>query len=80
MKQIIAVVILCITLSGCAYWGGYGYDPYVAARRGEVVRQPALIQIPETYTKAEVDAINAVAVCQSLARNQVQLSRCGVRR
>jgi hypothetical protein len=75
MKHIAIAAILCITLQGCAYWGGYGYN-----REAEIIRQPALITVPETYTKAEVDAINAVAVCQSLARNQLQFSRCGIRR
>jgi hypothetical protein len=32
------------------------------------------------YTRAEVDAINAEIECRQLARNLVQIARCGVRR
>ena len=32
------------------------------------------------YTAADVDAINAVAVCKAQARNLLQVSRCEVRR
>ena len=33
-----------------------------------------------TYSRSDVDAINAAAQCKLLARNLVQVSRCGVRR
>jgi hypothetical protein len=29
-----------------------------------------------SYTRAEVDAINAAIVCRDLARNLVQIARC----
>jgi hypothetical protein len=32
------------------------------------------------YTRADVDAINAEMACRQLARNLVQVARCGVRR
>ena len=67
--KIIAVVILCITQSAC----GVIYDR-------EPIRQPALINVPETYTKSEIDAINAETMCKAQARTQLQLSRCGIRR
>ena len=38
------------------------------------------LAVPESYTKAEVDAINAEITCRSLARNPIQAAQCGVRR
>lgn len=73
MKPGIAVLLL-LTLPSCAM-----YDALVYERR-EAVRQPALINIPESYTKAEIDAINAEITCKSLARTSLQASRCGTRR
>jgi hypothetical protein len=34
----------------------------------------------DAYSRAEVDAINAVAECKALARNLVQVARCDNRR
>jgi len=77
-------VIPLLLLSGCASIGPYGYgprgvDPYAAALYGVpdaiVVTRP-----PEMYTRAEIDAINADLMCRTLARNQLQAARCGVRR
>ena len=34
----------------------------------------------DTYTRAEIDAINAEIACRDLARSQLQAARCGVRR
>lgn len=62
-------------LSSCAYPGGYGFFGI-----REPIRQPAAIAIPESYTKAEVDAINAETVCRINSRNVLEASRCGIRR
>jgi hypothetical protein len=44
-------------------------------------RSPTVTIVPpEFYTRAEVDAINAESACRSLARNQLQMDRCTVRR
>ena len=32
------------------------------------------------YSRADVDAINAEIACRQMARNLVQIERCGVRR
>ena len=72
--RLVAIIGIALTLSSCAV-----FDPLVYGRREEL-RQPALIVVPETYTKAEIDAINAEATCKALARNVIQQSRCGVRR
>jgi hypothetical protein len=63
------------TLTSCAYPNGYGWFGL-----REPIRQPAAIAIPESYTKAEVDAINAETVCRINARNVLEASRCGIRR
>lgn len=73
MTQAAISLLLACTLSGCAI-----YDSWLGPR--EALRQPATILIPETYTKAEIDAINAEITCKSLARNQLQAARCGTRR
>jgi hypothetical protein len=39
-----------------------------------------VIDDPDAYTRADVDAINAETQCRNLARNLVQAQRCGVRR
>ena len=74
MTRALALLLLAPMLSSCAL-----YDSWVYERR-EAIRQPALINIPETYTKAEIDAINAEITCKSLARNSIQSARCGTRR
>ena len=82
----IRAVLLTLLLSGCATVGGLGYygprfDPYAVgggafgAPDGVVITRP-----PDLYTRTEVDAINAENACRSLARNQLQAARCGVRR
>ena len=35
---------------------------------------------PDTYTRAEADAINATASCKLMARSLVQIARCETRR
>ena len=74
MIKLAAMVLLGMWLASCAV-----YDATFGLRR-EAIRQPGLIVIPETYTKAEVDAINAEATCRALARTPLQAGRCGVRR
>jgi hypothetical protein len=73
MIKVVAIMGIALTLPSCAVFDPFGY-------RREELRQPALINVPETYTKAEIDAINAEATCKALARNAIQQSRCGVRR
>lgn len=73
MIRALTLVALLQVLTGCAM-----YDSWMGPR--EALRQPATILIPETYTKAEIDAINAEITCKSLARNQLQAARCGTRR
>jgi len=74
MIKLAAMVLSAVWLASCAAV----YDTFGVRR--ETLRQPALIAIPETYTRAEVDAINAETTCRSLARTPLQASRCGVRR
>jgi len=73
MARALALLLIACTLPSCAL-----YDGFLGPR--EAIRQPALINIPETYTKAEIDAINAEIMCKNQARNQLQASRCGTRR
>jgi hypothetical protein len=35
---------------------------------------------PYTYSRYEIDAINAETACRALARNIIQMERCTVRR
>jgi hypothetical protein len=35
---------------------------------------------PYTYSRYEIDAINAEVACRNLARNMLQLERCSIRR
>ena len=35
---------------------------------------------PDTYSRADVDAITATAACKAQARTPVQIARCEVRR
>jgi hypothetical protein len=69
MMKIAAMMSIAMMQTSCAWIGPR-----------EAVRQPALIMIPETYTKAEVDAVNAEIQCRSLARTPLQAQRCGIRR
>jgi hypothetical protein len=69
----IRAICLCLVLSGCAIFDGRAFVR-------EEVRQPAFIRAPETYTKSEIDAINAEIQCRALARNQLEINRCGIRR
>jgi len=73
MMRVVALVVMLVLLPSCAY-----YDP-LGIRR-EAVRQPGLIAVPESYTKSEVDAINAETVCRLQSRNVLEAGRCGVRR
>jgi hypothetical protein len=73
MKRLLAILVLPTMVTGCAV-----YDGLLGPR--EALRQPALINIPESYTKAEIDAINAEMVCKQAARSPLQLSRCTTRR
>jgi len=66
----IRAALLASLLSGCAsigggWWGG----------REEIITRP-----PPYYDRAEIDAINAEAECRRLARSQLEMQRCGVRR
>jgi hypothetical protein len=67
-------LLLALPLSSCAVFNPWAYE------RREAIRQPAVIAVPETYTKSEIDAINAEAACKGLARSVLQAERCGVRR
>jgi hypothetical protein len=48
----------------------------------EPVSAPGLVIEPTVgiYSKSEIDAINAEAECKRMARNLVQIARCGTRR
>jgi len=61
----VMMLLLAVLLSGC-------YEERAALRRDAYVR-------PD-YTRAEIDAINAEIACRNLARNLLQIERCGVRR
>jgi hypothetical protein len=67
MLKAAIIASLLVLLPSCGYY------------RGEW-RQPAVIVAPETYTKSEVDAINAEIACRANAKTPLQASRCGVRR
>ena len=75
MIRLAAMLMLSTMTASCAYPGGYGFFGL-----REPIRQPAAIAIPERYTKAEVDAINAELTCRANARTTLQAQRCGVRR
>ena len=45
-----------------------------------VVDREAWLSREQFYTRGDVDAINNEIQCRTLARNLVQVSRCGVRR
>ena len=38
------------------------------------------VSVRETYTRAEIDAINAEVACRNMARSLLQIERCTVRR
>jgi hypothetical protein len=40
----------------------------------------AVTEKPYTYSRYEIDAINAETACRALARNIIQMERCTVRR
>jgi len=40
----------------------------------------AVTEKPYTYSRYEIDAINAETACRQLARNLIQMERCTVRR
>ena len=63
------VLLSLVTLTGCNYFGG------LWGGREEIITRP-----PPYYDRAEVDAINAEAECRRLARSQLEMQRCGVRR
>jgi len=78
-------ILLALLLSGCSYFGGYGYGPFgrgpnpyasvYGVPDAEIVTRP-----PQLYTRAEIDAINAEISCRTLARTPLQAGLCGVRR
>ena len=80
----IRALALTLLLSGCATIGGWGYgSPYRAPYSTGLYGAPdaeVVVRQPELYTRNEIDAINAENACRSLARNQLQAARCGVRR
>jgi hypothetical protein len=63
MTRISILLISAVWLSGCT----------VSLRDRQVAAEE------ETYTKAQVDAINAVIACKKLARNLVQIAQCDIR-
>jgi|KBSMisStaDraftv2_1062788.scaffolds.fasta_scaffold01071_7 hypothetical protein len=76
MIRVAAIVMLSTMTTSCAYTAPYG--GFFGFR--EPLRQPAAIAVPESYTKSEVDAINAETVCRLQSRNVLEASRCGIRR
>jgi len=67
------ILLVLILLSGC----GIVTENRVVAER-EPVRP---LFIPErSYSRAEIDAINAETACRNLARTIVQMERCSIRR
>jgi hypothetical protein len=40
----------------------------------------AVTEKPYTYSRYEIDAINAETACRALARNLIQMERCTIRR
>jgi hypothetical protein len=70
-----------LLLSGCTTIGGWLYpDARTNAAIYGVPDAVVVTRPPELYTRAEIDAINADMMCRTLARNPVQIQRCGVRR
>ena len=47
---------------------------------GCVTDQDVALLVSNYYSRADVDAINAEIACRQMARNLVQIERCGVRR
>ena len=47
---------------------------------GCVTDQDVALLASSYYSRADVDAINAEIACRQMARNLVQIERCGVRR
>jgi hypothetical protein len=50
------------------------------ALAGCVTDQDVALLASNYYSRADVDAINAEIACRQMARNLVQIERCGVRR
>jgi len=80
----IRAILLSLLLSGCAWFGGYGYgprtiDPATATVYG-VPDAEVVVRQPQLYTRAEIDAINAEIACRTNARTPLQAGLCGVRR
>jgi len=78
------VTPLLLLLSGCALpW--YGARSTVDSRAVDsavygVPDAVVTVRPSELYTRSEIDAINAEITCRSLARNPLEIQRCGVRR
>ena len=70
MTRAILLTVLLVLLAGCNYFGGWW-----GGQREEIITRP-----PPYYDRAEIDAINAEAECRRLARSQLEMQRCGVRR
>lgn len=70
IHAVLLTVLLALLLTGCNYFGGLW-----GASREEIITRP-----PPYYDRAEIDAINAEAECRRLARSQLEVQRCGVRR
>lgn len=78
------LIVIVPLLSGCGYfYGPYNnnrtIDPATATIYG-VPDAEVVVRQPQVYTRSEVDAINAEITCRSLARNPLEIQRCGVRR
>ena len=70
IRTVLLTALLAPLLAGCNYFGNWW-----GASREEIITRP-----PPYYDRAEIDAINAEAECRRLARSQLEMQRCGVRR
>jgi hypothetical protein len=70
IRAVLLTALLAPLLAGCNYFGGWW-----GGQREEIITRP-----PPYYDRAEIDAINAEAECRRLARSQLEMQRCGVRR
>jgi hypothetical protein len=61
MRRIMLIAVLPLMLTGCLTYEDRATLDSITLR---------------SYSRAEVDAINAAIVCRDLARNLVQIARC----
>ena len=72
----VVVVLMLLLITSC----GVFRNSITTGATDEEGNEVVVIRPPKVYSRADVDAINAETQCRSLARNMLEMQRCGVRR